>query len=96
MMDDEDFQGIISGLNDVKNYMDGQREGFVVRQAVDVKAIRNATKKSQQAFAKAYHLPVGTVRDWEQGRRIPDAPARAYLAIIKADPTATQKLLEGA
>lgn len=92
-MNDEDFKGIMAGLNDVKDYYEGKRDGFVVHEFIDVKAVRAGTKKSQAAFAKAYHLPVGTVRDWEQRRRVPDAPARALLAIIKADPTLAEKLL---
>jgi putative transcriptional regulator len=39
-----------------------------------------------QAFAEAYGIPVGTLRDWEQRRKNPDAPARAYLEVIEADP----------
>lgn len=95
-MNDEDFGGIIAGLNDVKDYMAGKRDGFVAHDPVDVKAIRTATKKTQQGFANTYHLPIGTVRDWEQGRRRPDAPARVLLSMIKADPAAVEKLLEKA
>ena len=37
---------------------------------------------SQQEFARAYHIPLDTLNDWEQGRRQPDGPAAAYLQVI--------------
>lgn len=92
-MDDEDFQGIISGLNNVKDYVQGKREGFVVHQGVDVKAIRRAAHKTQRQFAETYHLPVGTVRDWEQNRSQPDAPARVLLSLIEREPKTIERII---
>jgi putative transcriptional regulator len=40
---------------------------------------------SQQAFAVSYGIPLGTLRDWEQRRFEPDAPAAAYLRAIVND-----------
>ena len=37
-------------------------------------------------FAERYRIPLGTLRDWEQGRTEPDQPARAYLILIARDP----------
>lgn len=51
-----------------------------------VKSLRRALMLTQEEFAARYHIPVGTLRDWEQGRTEPDAPARAYLKVIAADP----------
>ena len=48
--------------------------------------IRRALKLSQEEFAARYHIPVGTLRDWEQGRSEPDAPGRALLTVIAAQP----------
>ena len=42
--------------------------------------------QSQEEFAARYHIPIGTLRDWEQGRTDPDQPARAYLKVIARDP----------
>jgi putative transcriptional regulator len=53
---------------------------------VDVKAIRSATGLSQGGFAARYKIPVGTLRDWEQGRKQPDTTARAYLWVIGKNP----------
>jgi putative transcriptional regulator len=45
----------------------------------DVKAIRLSLRMSQHHFAAAYRIPLSTLKNWEQGRRMPDAPAAAYL-----------------
>lgn len=60
---------------------------------VNVKKLRERLGLTQEAFATAYRIPVGTLRDWEQGRKFPDAPARAYLAVINRDPAAVATLL---
>jgi len=52
----------------------------------DVKAIRERLKMSQNEFAMVYRIPVGTLRNWEQGLRHPDAPAAAYLRVIARHP----------
>ena len=49
---------------------------------------------SQQEFAARYQIPIGTLRDWEQHRSEPDAPARAYLKVIAADPEWVAEKLE--
>ncbi|MFT4255832.1 MAG: NadS family protein [Pseudoxanthomonas sp.] len=54
--------------------------------AVQVKTIRAATKLSQPKFANVLGVDVGTLRNWEQGRREPTGPARALLRAIKNDP----------
>src|SRR6266849_3604826 len=52
----------------------------------DVKAIRRGLRMSQHRFALAYRIPLPTLKNWEQGRRQPDAPAAAYLLAIKRRP----------
>jgi putative transcriptional regulator len=49
---------------------------------------------SQEEFAARYHIPVGTLRDWEQGRFEPDAAARAYLHVIAQEPEVVRRALE--
>ncbi|MBF0327241.1 MAG: hypothetical protein HQL42_19570 [Alphaproteobacteria bacterium] len=61
---------------------------------VDVKAIRSATGLSQGVFAARYRIPVGTLRDWEQGRKQPDTTARAYLHVIARNPDIVAKSFE--
>lgn len=58
-----------------------------------VKEIRALTALSQPKFAKLLNVDVGTLRNWEQGRRVPTGPARALLKAIKNDPKAVLKAL---
>src|SRR6266436_4681620 len=51
-----------------------------------VRVIRRALGLSQEEFAARFHIPLGTLRDWEQGRTEPDQPARAYLRVIASNP----------
>jgi putative transcriptional regulator len=48
---------------------------------------------TQEEFARRFRIPLGTLRDWEQGRRRPDAPALALLRIIERDPEAAARAL---
>jgi putative transcriptional regulator len=63
---------------------------------VNVKRLRERLGLTQEAFAAAYRIPVGTLRDWEQGRKNPDAPARAYLTVIAKNPEAVAEWLRRA
>ena len=58
-----------------------------------VKAVRQRLGMTQEQFAQAFRLPIGTVRDWEQGRSEPDAPARALLRVIECEPEAARRAL---
>jgi putative transcriptional regulator len=60
-----------------------------------VRVIRRALRLTQEEFAERYRIPLGTLRDWEQGRSQPDAPARAYLKVIATDPQGTAAALAG-
>jgi putative transcriptional regulator len=59
-----------------------------------VKIVRRALGLTQEAFAARYAIPVGTLRDWEQGRAEPDQPAKAYLRVIAAEPETTARALQ--
>jgi putative transcriptional regulator len=58
------------------------------------KVIRRILDLSQEEFARAFGIPIGTLRDWEQGRVEPDQAARSYLKVIAHDPDAVRKALE--
>jgi putative transcriptional regulator len=58
------------------------------------RVIRRALRLTQEDFAARYHIPIGTLRDWEQGRSVPDQPARAYLHAIAGDPEAVFQALK--
>ncbi len=64
-----------------------------LKKIVNPKRLRDRLGLTQEEFAARYRIPVGTLRDWEQGRKRPDAPARAYLAVIDRDPHAVANLL---
>lgn len=60
---------------------------------IDIKAIRQSTGLSQPKFARILDVDVGTLRNWEQGRREPTGPARALLRAIKQDPKNVMRAL---
>ena len=64
-----------------------------MRRASRVKVLRQRLGMTQVEFAKAFHLPITTLRDWEQHRSTPDAPARALLLAIERDPEVMRRLL---
>lgn len=57
------------------------------------KTLRRALGLTQEEFATRFQIPVGTLRDWEQGRAEPDQTARAYLKVIAVDAQAVQRAL---
>ena len=61
--------------------------------AARVRTIRRRLNLTQTAFARRLRIPLGTIRDWEQGRRQPDAPALALLRILERDPAAALRAL---
>ncbi len=64
-------------------------------QPADVKAIRETLGKSQSEFAMMIGVSVATLRNWEQGRRRPEGPARALLKVAAENPSAVQRALSG-
>jgi len=64
-----------------------------MRRASRVKMLRQRLAMTQAEFAQAFHLPITTLRDWEQHRSTPDAPARALLLAIERDPEVMRRLL---
>lgn len=87
------FKKIAGGLADAIAYAEGDKAKGRVAAGPDVKAIRAKTRLSQVKFADRLRVPVGTVRDWEQHRRSPDAPARTLLGMVDADPKAALELI---
>ena len=64
------------------------------RRVPRVKTMRRALHLTQEEFAARYHIPLGTLRDWEQGRSEPDQTAKAYLKVIAANPEAIYQALQ--
>lgn len=88
------------GLGQAVAYAEGDtnaREYRVhVPVAVDVKAIRTGLGMTQEEFAGRFGFSVNTLRHWEQGKRQPEGPTRAYLLVIERAPKAVQKALQAA
>ena len=88
------FEKIRAGLDDARAYLDGDRRGFAVHEVEvpepDIAAIRGKTGLSQPAFARSIGVPLGTLKNWEQGRRRPRGPARVLLALIEKRPGIVQ------
>jgi putative transcriptional regulator len=51
-----------------------------------VRDLRRRARLTQQEFAARLGVPVETIRNWEQGKRMPRGPARALLAVIAHAP----------
>lgn len=62
----------------------------------DVRALRETLGLSQSDFAALFGFSVRSLQDWEQGRRRPEIPIRAYLAVIQRDPEAVIRALRAA
>jgi putative transcriptional regulator len=65
------------------------------RRIPSVRDVRRKLRLTQAQFAARFHIPLGTVRDWEQGAHRPDKAAQVLLKVIAADPEAVARALEG-
>ena len=83
-----------AALSDPDNPPLTKEELARMKRVPQVKTIRRALKLSQEAFSERFRIPLGTLRDWEQGRKEPDAAARAYLIVIGRDPAAVEAALK--
>jgi putative transcriptional regulator len=88
-------QDLIDSLGEALAHAEGKRTGAKVHVVAvpDVRAIRARLKMTQPEFARAYRIPLPTLKGWEQGRRLPDATAAAYLNVIERRPKETQEAL---
>jgi putative transcriptional regulator len=64
-----------------------------MKRTPQVKVIRRALGLTQEEFAARFRIPLGTLRDWEQGAAQPDQSARAYLTVIAREPDAVRRAL---
>jgi putative transcriptional regulator len=88
---------IRKGLEEAVTYAKGRARKRAYRvhvpEHVDVKAIRTKLGMTQQAFAARFGFSINTLRHWEQGKREPEGPTRAYLLVIHRAPAAVQRAL---
>ena len=87
-MDKKLFDQLLASTQEASEIIAGRQapsRAFQV-DALAVRQIRESTGLSQARFAQLIHISVGTLRNWEQGRRRPDGPAAALLMAIRNDP----------
>ena len=93
-------ESIRRGLQEALDYAEGMadpgRYGVHIPEDIDVKAIRARLELTQEEFAGRFGFSINTLRHWEQGRRVPEGPTRAYLLVIDRNPKAVQKALRAA
>jgi len=98
-MDKKDFEDLLESIDQARRWARGEdMPGFRVHfpPGGDVAAIRKRTGLSQATFAAQIGVPVATLRNWEQGRRCPDGPARVLLALLAKDPGIVKRTLSEA
>ena len=94
-MDKKLFGDLVESMMQMNEIVQGKRapsRRFVV-DATSVKKLRSKLGLSQPKFAALLHVDVGTLRNWEQGRREPTGPAKALLTAISRDPEHVLKAL---
>ena len=62
---------------------------------LDIAKIRSKPNKTQEEFASMLNISIGTLRNWEQGRRKPDGAALSLLKIVSANPQYVESVLQG-
>lgn len=95
-MKKDHFEAILKGMEDARRFLAGDEvPGLRFHPAPheDVATIRRKTGLSQAAFARQIGVAVATLRNWEQGRRRPDGPARVLLALLAKDPEIVKRTL---
>ena len=88
---------LVQGLTEAVEFARGNKTGARVNVVAvpDVRAIRRGLHMSQHEFADAFRIPLATLKNWEQRRRAPDAPAAAYLRAIARQPKLIREALRG-
>lgn len=88
-------QQIIEAAREALRYARGEDTGARITQyeIPDVPAIRKKLGFTQAEFAQRFGVNIGTLRNWEQGARLPDGPARVLLTVIDKEPEAVKRAL---
>jgi putative transcriptional regulator len=89
-MEEKMFDELVESIRQGKAIISGEMEPssrFVIDE-IDVKAIRKQFNLSQNRFSQLLGISIGTLRNWEQGRRKPEGPARTLLRVAAKHPEA--------
>lgn len=95
-MIEDSYDRIMQGLRATVEHAHGvDVPGLVVHapQSVDVASVRRRTGLSQTAFSRRIGVSPATLRNWEQGRRSPEGPARILLAMLERNPRIVEETL---
>ena len=87
-MKDELFNELVTSIREGGAILRGEKKparSFKIT-APNIKRIRAGYKLSQQEFAALLGISVATLRNWEQGRRMPEGPARVLLQVAARYP----------
>ena len=91
---------LIDSMKELQSHLRGEvklsETVYYVPPETDVRALRETLGLSQSEFAAVFGFNVRSLQDWEQGRRRPEIPIRAYLAVIQRDPQAVIRALRAA
>jgi putative transcriptional regulator len=91
------FEKIMDGLNDAIAFAEGDSTRGVILKVevrnVDISALRRRLGLSQSRFAAIFGFSPKTVRNWEQGIRQPEGPAKVLLRVIEREPEAVLRAL---
>lgn len=87
-MKKKDFDNLVASIREAGRIRRGEMKASRATEfaQVDVKAIRQRLGQSQAEFAHMIGVSVATLRNWEQGRRRPEGPARALLKVAATNP----------
>lgn len=89
-MKPSDFEKLVTSVQQAGRIHRGEMRPSRVTtlEAADVRKIRDGLGVTQEDFALMIGVSVATLRNWEQGRRVPDGPAQALLRVAAANPKA--------
>ena len=94
----EMFESIKQGLAEAIEFAQGTTSGAIVHNftPMDIKAVRAKVSMTQEEFARAFGISLGTLRHWERGDRKPGGPALVLLNVVEKEPEAVLRALSSA
>lgn len=94
-MEEDTFNELLESVKEGDKILKGEIKPsrYFKIEPLEIKKIRSATGKTQKSFAEMIGVNINTLRNWEQGRRQPEGPARTLLKIVSKYPDIVQKAL---
>jgi putative transcriptional regulator len=89
-------KSMIKGMGEAVAFAQGKKDhGCTVHipEEINVRRIRKKLNMSQNTFAEYFGVPVRTIQDWEQGRRVPSGASKNFLFVIDREPKAVRRAL---